>query len=76
MNGMKIQIKGMRDAKGICCTYRVDYESSEGNVMKNRVGYKERLFETSRKGDFVSRHIYIEKKTKIILLIKTIMFVL
>jgi hypothetical protein len=32
--------------------------------MKNLVGNKERLFETSRKGDLVLRHIYIEKNRK------------
>jgi hypothetical protein len=57
-------IKGMRDANGICCTSREDCESIDGNVMKNRVGNKERLFETSRKGDLISRHIYISKKTE------------
>jgi hypothetical protein len=52
------------DANGICCTTREDCESINGNVMKNRVGNKERLFETSRKGDLISRHIYISKKTE------------
>ncbi|MBE9593157.1 MAG: hypothetical protein IMF19_06725 [Proteobacteria bacterium] len=28
------------DAKGICCTSGEDCESIDGNVMKNRVGYK------------------------------------
>ena len=58
------------DANGICCTTREDCESINGNVMKNRVGYKERLFETSRKGDLILRHIYlyIEKNPKISLL--------
>ncbi|OEU53474.1 MAG: hypothetical protein BA871_14240 [Desulfuromonadales bacterium C00003096] len=66
------------DANGICCTTREDCESINGNVMKNRVGYKERLFETSRKGDLILRHIYlyIEKKPKISLLIKTMVFLL
>ena len=52
------------DANGICCTTREDCESIDGNVMKNRVGYKERLFETSRKGDLILRHIYISRKTE------------
>lgn len=64
------------DAKGICCTTREDCESIEGNVIKNRVGYKERLFETSRKGDLFSRHIYISKSPKIVLLIKAKVFLL
>ena len=58
------------DANGICRTTGEDCESIDGNVMKNWVGNKERLFETSRKGDLVSRHIYISKKTKIFSLIK------
>lgn len=57
-------------AKGICCTTREDCESIDGNVMKNLGGNKERLFVTSRKGDLISRHIYISKKSKIFLLIK------
>ena len=52
------------DANGICCTSREDCESIDGNVMKNLVGYKERLFETSRKGDLILRHIYISRKTE------------
>ena len=52
------------DANGICCTSREDFESIDGNVMKNLVGYKERLFETSRKGDLILRHIYISRKTE------------
>ena len=61
MNGMEWKYKRDKgvDAKGICCTSREDCESIEENVMKNRVGYKERLFETSRKGDLILRHIYL-----------------
>lgn len=64
--------------KGFVVLTRADCESIEENVMKNRVGNKERLFETSRKGDLVLRHIYlyIEKNPKISLLIKTMVFLL
>jgi hypothetical protein len=50
--------------KGFVVLTREDCESIDGNVMKNRVGYKERLFETSRKGDLILRHSYISKKTE------------
>jgi hypothetical protein len=50
--------------KGFVVLTRADCESIEENVMKNRVGNKERLFETSRKGDLVSRPIYISQKTE------------
>jgi hypothetical protein len=49
---------------GFVVLTREDCESIEGNVMKNLVGYKERLFETSRKGDLVSGYIYISEKTE------------
>jgi len=50
--------------KGFVVLTREDCESIDENVMKNLVGNKERLFETSREGDLVLRHIYIAKKTK------------
>jgi hypothetical protein len=46
--------------KGFVVLTRADCESIEENVMKNRVGNKERLFETSRNVLFIYR-----KKPKI-----------